>query len=57
MIATTEELRKQHKILKKQVSEAEKPRNGDRGWTSKEELIALKKEKLRVKEAIDKSKS
>lgn len=57
MIATTEELRKQHKILKKQVSEAEKLRNGDRGWTSKEELIALKKEKLRVKEAIDKSKS
>jgi hypothetical protein len=57
MIATTEELRKQHKILKKQVSEAEKLRSGDRGLTSKEELIALKKQKLKIKEAIDKSKS
>jgi hypothetical protein len=57
MTATTEELRKQHKNLKKQVSEAEKLRNGDRGWTSKEELIALKKQKLKIKEAINKSKS
>ena len=48
MTATTEELRKQHKNLKKQVSEAEKLRNGDRGWTSKEELIALKKEDITV---------
>jgi len=54
---TTDELRKQHKILKKQVDEAEKLRNGDRGWTSKEDLIALKKEKLKIKEAISKSKS
>ena len=57
MTTTTEELRKQHKNLKKQVSEAEKLRNGDRGWTSKEELIALKKQKLKIKEAINKSKS
>ena len=57
MTATTEELRKQHKNLKKQVSEAEKLRNGDRGWTSKEELITLKKQKLKIKEAINKSKS
>ena len=46
-----------YKNLKKQVSEAEKLRNGDRGWTSKEELIALKKQKLKIKEAINKSKS
>jgi hypothetical protein len=58
MIATTtDDLRKQHKDLKRQVTEAEQLRNGDRGWKSKSELLALKKEKLRIKELISKSKS
>jgi|TARA_R110002153_G_scaffold74866_14_gene194242 hypothetical protein len=57
MIATTDELRKEHKALKKQVAEAEKLRAGDRGWRSKEDLIALKLKKLHIKEQIAKSKS
>lgn len=51
------DMKKQHKQIKKQVQVAEKIRNDDRSWKSKEELIKLKKQKLSIKDNIKRNKN
>ena len=56
-IMTANELKVKHKELKREVREAEKIRDNIRDWQSKEALINLKKEKLRLKDELQKRKS
>ena len=56
-IMTANELKSKHKELKREVRVAEKVRDNVRDWQSKQELINLKKEKLKLKDAILKGKS
>ena len=56
-IMTANELKVKHKELKREVREAEKMRDNIRDWQSKEALINLKKEKLRLKDELQKRKS
>ena len=51
-MVTAQELRQQHKELKKKVHEAEKTRRHVRDWKTKEELVNLKKEKLIAKDKL-----
>ena len=55
-MTTLDKLKKEHKILKGEVREAEKIRNFARDWSSKQELVDLKKEKLRAKDKIQQQK-
>ena len=55
-IMTANELKSKHKELKREVREAEKVRDNVRDWDTKEELINLKKEKLKLKDEIQKTK-
>ena len=56
-IMTANELKVKHKELKREVREAEKIRDNIRDWQSKEALINLKKEKLKLKDELQKRKS
>jgi uncharacterized protein YdcH (DUF465 family) len=49
-MTTIDKLKKEHKVLKREVAEAEKIRNFARDWSSKQELVDLKKEKLKAKD-------
>lgn len=51
-MVTSQELRHQHKELKRKVNEAEKVRQHARDWKTKEELVDLKKEKLIAKDKM-----
>ena len=51
-MVTSQELRQQHKELKRKVNEAEKLRQHARDWKTKEELVDLKKEKLIAKDKM-----
>lgn len=53
---TKEGLAKLHKRLKRETVEAEKQRNDDRSWKSKQELLDLKKQKLATKDKIQQIK-
>tara|TARA_Y100001972_G_C7576355_1_gene289179 strand:+ start:268 stop:435 length:168 start_codon:yes stop_codon:yes gene_type:complete len=55
-MTTIDKLKKEHKVLKREVAEAEKIRNFARDWSSKQELVDLKKEKLRAKDKIQEQK-
>ena len=55
-IMTANELKSKHKELKREVREAEKVRDNVRDWHTKEVLINLKKEKLKLKDEIQKTK-
>ena len=55
-MTTLDKLKKEHKILKGEVKEAEKIRNLTRDWSSKQERIDLKKEPLKAKDKIQQQK-
>lgn len=55
-MVTANELRQQHKQLKKKVDEAEGTRQHIRDWRTKEELVNLKKEKLLMKDKLNHTK-
>ena len=46
------DIKQQHKELKKKVHEAEQLRKNARDWSTKEELLNLKKEKLIAKDKL-----
>ena len=56
-MVTANELRQQHKKLKKKVEEAEDTRQHIRDWRTKEELVNLKKEKLLMKDKLKYTKT
>tara|TARA_X000000950_G_scaffold282384_1_gene381110 strand:- start:836 stop:1006 length:171 start_codon:yes stop_codon:yes gene_type:complete len=51
-MVTAQELRQKHKELKRKVNEAEQLRKNARDWSTKEELLNLKKEKLIAKDKL-----
>ena len=56
-MVTANELRQQHKQLKKEVDKAESTRQHVRDWRTKEELVNLKKEKLLMKDKLNHTKT
>tara|TARA_B100001248_G_scaffold187901_1_gene143501 strand:+ start:1471 stop:1662 length:192 start_codon:yes stop_codon:yes gene_type:complete len=52
MSKQTKSLQDLHRFLDKKSQEVENEREEDRSWTTKEHLINLKKQKLKVKEQL-----
>jgi len=56
-MVTANELKQQHKQLKKKVDKAESTRQHIRDWKTKEELVNIKKEKLLMKDKLNHTKT